>query len=103
MMSDWDFGRAAAGHFEVPRPPRLDGSTYPYPLPFPLPQALEDDDEAQPAARPPAPGASARPPAPGAGGPPAPGAGGPPAPGAGGRPDIGRPPWDIADTAPYPW
>jgi hypothetical protein len=48
MMSDWDSGRPSAGHFDVPRPPWLDGATYPYPLPFPLAQALEDDDPPPP-------------------------------------------------------
>jgi hypothetical protein len=81
-MSDWDFGRPSAGRFDVPRPSRLDGATYPYPLPFPLAQAL-DDDEVQPAA------GQTRPAA--------------PAPRAGGHQGIGRPPWETAaGTAPFP-
>ena len=70
MMSDWDSGRPSAGHFDVPRPPWLDGATYSYPLPFPLAQALEDDEKPPPAA-------------------------GAPGPGEGELPDIGRPPWEI--------
>jgi hypothetical protein len=49
-MSDWDLGRPAAGHFDVPRPSRFDGATYPYPLPYPLAQALETEDAAPPLA-----------------------------------------------------
>ena len=79
MMSDWEFGRPSAGHFDAPqRPSWLDGVTYPYPLPFPLAQALEDDDEARPPAESPGPGAD-------------------------GFADIGRPPWEITpDAPPYP-
>jgi hypothetical protein len=76
MMSDWDSGRPSAGHFDVPRPPWLDGATYPYPLPFPLAQALEDDEEPPPAA-------------------------GQPGTGEGELRDIGHPPWEIPPAGWY--